>query len=251
MTTISVVIPCYNDVVMLRNCLAALAQQLRPADEIIVVDNGSTDDTAAVAVAAGARLVTQPVRGIWPASAAGFDAATGDLIARLDADSVPPTDWLAHIEAEFTTDTGMTLLTGPGEFYDCGPIRAFVGRELYIGGMFASVSVYLGYPPVFGSNFAMRREVWQRARDRVHILPDIHDDLDFSMNLHPAETVRYDDTLVVGISARPLQHWRPFGRRLRLVGTTVRTNWPASSPRRIRRERAAWRSGQDDGVVLL
>jgi len=47
--TISVVIPVYNDAEFLRTCLRALSQQRRPADEVIVVDNASTDATAAIA----------------------------------------------------------------------------------------------------------------------------------------------------------------------------------------------------------
>lgn len=53
MTTISVVIPAYNDAVMLEKVLAALTGQLRPADEIVVVDNASTDAAAQVAREAG------------------------------------------------------------------------------------------------------------------------------------------------------------------------------------------------------
>ncbi|MDP3207929.1 MAG: glycosyltransferase, partial [Rhodoglobus sp.] len=74
MSRISVVIPARNDSVMLAACLRALADQTRPADEIIVVDNGSTDDTAAVAVAAGVRVIQESLWGIFPATAAGFDA---------------------------------------------------------------------------------------------------------------------------------------------------------------------------------
>ncbi|WP_431220768.1 glycosyltransferase [Leifsonia xyli] len=100
MPTVSVVIPVLDDSAMLARCLADLAAQLRPADEIVVVDNGSADDTVAVARAAGVRVIEQRLRGIWPAAAAGYDAATGDIIARLDADSRPPADWLLHLEAE-------------------------------------------------------------------------------------------------------------------------------------------------------
>ncbi|TFD74986.1 glycosyltransferase family 2 protein, partial [Cryobacterium fucosi] len=71
MSTISVVIPCYNDAGFLAVCLAALAAQTRPADEVIVVDNRSTDASAAVARAAGARVVPAPAPGIWPTAAAG------------------------------------------------------------------------------------------------------------------------------------------------------------------------------------
>ena len=54
---ISVVIPCRNDAEFLRKCLLALQKQERPADRIIVVDNGSTDESAAVAREAGVEAI--------------------------------------------------------------------------------------------------------------------------------------------------------------------------------------------------
>ena len=71
--TLGVVIPCLNDAALLRRCLAAFADQTVPADEIIVVYNGSTDDSAAVAAEFGARVVDEPRRGITWATRAGFD----------------------------------------------------------------------------------------------------------------------------------------------------------------------------------
>jgi glycosyltransferase involved in cell wall biosynthesis len=247
LTSITVVIPALDDAEMLRECLASLAAQLRPADEIIVVDNGSTDDTADVARAAGAALLTQPERGIWPAASLGYDAAAGDLIARLDADSRPPVDWLMHIEAEFMMSPELGVLTGPGDFYDGNAIVTFLGENLYIGGFFWSMTIWLGHPPIFGSNFAMRREVWQRARSDVHRHERaIHDDLDLSIHLTPDVVVRLDETLRVGISARPFATWRGFGRRLSWAYLTLRMHLPEQSPWRRRAGRRQWEAEHDE-----
>ena len=241
--TISVVIPVYNDADFLRTCLRALAQQRRPADEIIVVDNASTDATAAIAHAAGARVVAEPLRGIWPATSAGYDVATGDVIARLDADSVPPADWLARIEQRFTVVPDTAVLTGPGDFYGSGPVTAWLGAHLYIGGYFIWMGLWIGHPPVFGSNFAMRRQVWEANRDRVRrTRNDVHDDLDFSMQLGRDEPVVLDRTLRVAISARPFETPRGLGRRILWAGRTLFSGWPRYSPWRIRR--AARRRGE-------
>lgn len=80
--TVSVVIPVRDDAELLRRCLHALAQQSHPAHEIIVVDNDSSDHSSAVAEQFGVRVLDQPEHGIPAASAAGYDAARGDIIAR-------------------------------------------------------------------------------------------------------------------------------------------------------------------------
>ncbi|MGY4860082.1 glycosyltransferase family 2 protein [Cryobacterium sp. AP23] len=234
--TVSVVIPVYNDAEFLSTCLRALSQQRRPADEIIVVDNASTDATAAVARAAGVRLIAEPVRGIWPAASAGYDAATGDVIARLDADSVPPVDWLERIDARFTAHPDTAVYTGPGDFYNCGPVTAWFGGRVYIGGYFVWMGLWLGHYPLFGSNFAMRRHVWSANRTRVRRgSADVHDDLDFSMHLAGDQPVTLDRTLRVAISARPFETPRGLGRRIRWAGRTLFSGWPEYSPWRIRR----------------
>lgn len=215
MNAISVVVPSLNDARMLEHCLAALAQQTRQPDEIIVVDNGSSDDTADVARAAGARVVVEPVRGVLRATAAGFDAATGSIIGRLDADSRPDPHWVARLDARFAADPTLTALTGPGIFYGRNRAWQLFGQYIYIGGYFWFIGLLTGTVPLFGSNFAIRREAWHDVRTRIHLEdPRMHDDLDMSFALAPDMAVELDKELRVQVSARPFDHWSGVWRRV-------------------------------------
>lgn len=241
MTIISVVIPALDDAPMLAVCLDALAGQSRPADEIIVVDGRSVDDTVAVARRAGARVVSPRAPGIPAATAAGLDAAVGDVIARLDADSVPPADWLERIDDEFTRDPALAALTGPGDFYGGNAPVRWVGRVIYLGGYFWAIGALLGHPPLFGSNFALSSDAWCRLRMRTHRgLADIHDDLDLSFQIEPDMTVVFDSSLRVGVSARPFATVRGLLRRLRWAVTTIRVNLGEQPAREHRAARRAW-----------
>ena len=88
--TISVVIPAYNAAHFLPRSLASAFAQTLPPHEVIVVDDGSTDSTAAIAEQLGARVIRQANAGQATARNTGIKAATGDWIALLDAD-----DWWA------------------------------------------------------------------------------------------------------------------------------------------------------------
>jgi glycosyltransferase involved in cell wall biosynthesis len=248
---VSVVIPARNDAAMLAVALDALARQSGLPEsvqvEVVVVDNGSTDDTAQVARDAGARVIVEPVPGIPQAASAGYDAARGELIARIDADSICPPDWLARAVAVFAHDDELSVLTGSGEFYGSSELVHRVGKAWYLGGMYWSMSTYLGHPPIFGSNFVMRREVWAELGAEVHRSPrTIHDDLDLSLHIKPWMTVRYDPDFVVQISARPFASFSGLRRRVSWVLPTLRNHWPDDNPWARRAARRRWRDGDDD-----
>jgi glycosyltransferase involved in cell wall biosynthesis len=103
---ISVIIPAYNAAQTLPACLKALSAQTMPADqfEIIVVDDGSTDNTAGIARQAGVRVVSQPNAGAAAARNLGAHFARGDLLLFTDADCLPTPDWVAQMSAPFAAD---------------------------------------------------------------------------------------------------------------------------------------------------
>jgi cellulose synthase/poly-beta-1,6-N-acetylglucosamine synthase-like glycosyltransferase len=94
---ISVVIPAYNAEKTLATCLQALHQQSFPADEVIVVDDGSSDNTAQVARREGALVISQPNQGPAAARNTGINACHGDLVLFTDSDCVPEGTWVERM----------------------------------------------------------------------------------------------------------------------------------------------------------
>ena len=223
--TISVVVPSYNDAEMLERCLTALDGQNRAADEVIVVDNGSSDQTVDVAIAHGARVVTELKRGIPQATSAGLDAATGDVIGRLDADSVPPKDWIQRVARAFERDPQLEALSGPGEFYGATPLLHWFAESVQMPLYTRMVAALIGHDVLFGSNLAIRADTWRELRHLVHRDDSgVHDDLDFTLNLVPGTRVRFDRSLVVGVSARPYQDWGRYSKGFRIAMGTFALN---------------------------
>lgn len=240
MPRISVVIPVYNDAGPLTTCLDALNRQSRRPDEILVVDNACTDASAQVALSAGARVVAEPRRGIPSATSAGFDAAHGDILARLDADSIPAADWLSRIEKAFALHPEASAVTGTAEFYGGTRFSRWFGASCYLASYFWVMERLLGHPPLFGSNFAIRADAWRLVRESAHRnSTDMHDDLDLSFQFRPGMSVHFEPTLRVAVSARPFASWGALRRRVWWGVRTVAVNVLAESPRRRRATRRA------------
>jgi len=102
---ISVIIPAHNAKATLGLCLDALNKQTRPADEIIVVDDGSTDGTAELAHCYRVRVIRQANAGPAAARNAGAWASQGELLLFTDADCAPAPNWVERIVAPFANPT--------------------------------------------------------------------------------------------------------------------------------------------------
>ena len=86
MTTLTFIVPVRNDAARLARCLAAITRTAGPLTDIVVVDNGSTDESAAVARRAGAQVLVVPDASVAALRNRGAATATGEVLAFVDAD---------------------------------------------------------------------------------------------------------------------------------------------------------------------
>ncbi len=188
---------------------AALAQTV-PAHEVIVVDNRSTDRTAAIVAELQAANPDAPLavipqfeeQGLVPTRNLGLDSATGDVIGRIDADSVLEPTWVEEVQKAFL-DPSVAAATGPVLYYDM-PLRRF-GLRADDTLRRAMLRLAREYHFVFGSNMALRATAWRAIRDEVCRDEEdlFHEDIDISVHLYDAGLrAVYVPTMVTGMSAR-------------------------------------------------
>src|SRR3990172_4925700 len=99
---ISVIVCSYNGSRTLRDCCEGLRKLDYPDFEVIVVDDGSTDSTAAIAEDYGFRVIRTENRGLSSARNTGRAAATGEIVAYLDDDAYPDPHWLSYLAETFS-----------------------------------------------------------------------------------------------------------------------------------------------------
>lgn len=121
---VAVVIPAYNAEATLERCLEGCAHQTRAADEIWVVDDGSTDGTCRIAAAHGVHWLQQERLGPAAARNRGARAADAEIVVFTDSDCVPEAEWLERLLAGF----------GPG-VVGVGGSYGIVNRDKYLARM--------------------------------------------------------------------------------------------------------------------
>jgi glycosyltransferase involved in cell wall biosynthesis len=164
---LTVIVCAHNEAQFLPACLHSLLAQTRRPDEILVINNASTDETRAVAEQIPhVRVVDEPRKGLVVARETGRLEARGEILVYVDADCRAPLTWLAHVESHFARDAELIALSAPYRFYDwdwwgrlliraydftLAPATQFLVKYLLrIGTIF------------YGGNFAVRREALDR-----------------------------------------------------------------------------------------
>ena len=197
--TISVVIPAYNEEKFLSDTLDSLWKLERKPDEVIVIDGGSTDKTAEVANSHGARVNTVAHRGIGFARQKGLEAATKQIVAFTDADTVVPNDWLTKIEE---------TLSRPGVVGVFGSFRVPSGwwpYRLYINFVQPPLNSFYWYvlktPMAPGQNTAFLRAMGMAAGGYPEDFK-IAEDIEMARRLMGVGKLVYRPDLIVTSSGR-------------------------------------------------
>lgn len=200
MERISVVVPAYNNAPWLPRCLASLIAQTWEDLEIIVVNDGSSDDTGAVADRWAAeypriRVLHQPNAGVTAARVRGVEAATGDWIGFVDADDEVDADMFRHLlrsaydhgadishcghrihfpdgRVEDVYGSGETRLqdhlTGLRDLLDGGLVGSSLCTKLYRRSLFAGIAQRMDPSIKNNEDYLMNYHLFARAERAVY-----------------------------------------------------------------------------------
>ena len=200
---VSVVIPAYNEEKRIADCLDYVVNQEEKADEIILVDNNCTDKTVEIAKKYGVRAITETTQGMIPARNKGFNSARYDIIARTDADTHVPKNWIRIIKENFEKDNDLVGLSGTASFYDF-PISDRLQRSQWQNKViFALIKSQIKHATLYGPNMAIKKSAWEKIKNEV-CLDDksVHEDTDLAIHLGKYGEIKIDPRLVVYTSFR-------------------------------------------------
>lgn len=191
-SSVAVVIPARNEEHTIGDAIRSLYRQTLLPSEIIVVDNGSSDRTSEVVKESirdapdgvCIRLIREETPGVAIARNAGFFKAKADIIASLDADSIPAQDWLELLVHHFSRPdvvavSGITVVT------DTGPVVRLIGDVGYYAWLTAFLRMIYGFRTVTSASCAFRATSFRSVGgfDRTIIDPLMIEDTEISSRL--------------------------------------------------------------------
>lgn len=209
---VSLYIPCYNAAQTIAFCLEGVLRQSYPVREILVIDDGSTDQTEEVLSAYKLRVIRHGSNlGIAGARNTALRYAQSEYIASLDADCVPEPEWLANLMRRFSDQR----LAGAGgmlrERYTLSGVDLW--RSVYMRQHWGDLKVSPRF--LFGSNTVFRRRALQEAGGYDERYRTNYEDCDMSLRLRErGYELIYDPEAVVHHLRRDTlrsllrTHWR-------------------------------------------
>ncbi|MCS6881306.1 MAG: glycosyltransferase family A protein [Oscillochloridaceae bacterium] len=154
-------IPALDEEMFIEDCIRSIQAQQDQPHEIIVVDNGSTDQTAALAQQLGCIVVREEKRGLSHARNRGALAASGDIVCFIDADCRLSKGWLRSARRCFAR-SGIGAVLGPSIYVHASLLKR-LWYNLYVVGVVVAVAVsqvFFRRMVFTGNNLAIRRDLF-------------------------------------------------------------------------------------------
>jgi cellulose synthase/poly-beta-1,6-N-acetylglucosamine synthase-like glycosyltransferase len=255
---VSVVVPARNEASSIGRCLRGLRAQDYPPElvEILVVDDGSGDETARVAESCGVGVLRGPRRGVARARNEGIRRTRGEIVAFTDADCVPHPAWLRELTAGFD-DPRVGVVAGDvlGLRLDT-PVARFVeeGRFMRADALAATP----GGPVAITANVAYRRRVFDlvglfderlRSATDMEMTWRVMRDGRFLVAWRPSAVVFHDHPRTLAEMLRQAHRWgaggaavhRKYGHRASLLYELEHKAWMVAAGCAVAPARALWR----------
>jgi GT2 family glycosyltransferase len=194
--SVTVIVVCWNSAEVIGRCLRALLEQEYGSYEIVVVDDGSEDQTRAVAereLAGRGTVVASPVNGGCPhARNLGLEHARGEIVAFIDADGFATPSWLREVVAAFGTDRTIGGVASTVFFADDPLAINGAGGTVNRQGWAADLAMNESYERAelagealypMGCGMALRREAIDRVGGFDDRMLNYYDDVDYGVRL--------------------------------------------------------------------
>ncbi len=200
---VSVIIPTFNEEQYITACLRSIENQTIKPSEVIVVDNNCIDETITLAKKFNVKVVKEMKQGMTYSRARGFSEGKSEILARCDADTILPPNWIERIIFNFSKRKRIDGLIGLNTVYDF-PIKNVK--------LLNKASVYLvkeiaGHYPLFGTSMAITKNIWDAISDELcddnH---EYHEDVDISVHIHQhGGIIIFDPHFEAAFSARRMK----------------------------------------------
>ncbi|HSX47320.1 MAG TPA: glycosyltransferase family 2 protein [Patescibacteria group bacterium] len=202
---ISLVIPVYNEVDTLNECLKAISNQTKKPYEVIVVDNNSTDGSSVIANRYPlVKVINEKKQGVVHARTTGFNLAKGEIVARIDADSILPKTWIETVQDIFDSNE-VAAISGSANYYGVSFANIFNKIDLYFRKSLSRKlkdNLFL-----WGSNMAVRKDAWEDIKEYLCYTNGLHEDYDLAIHLQKfGYKVDFKSELVAAVSPRRIDN---------------------------------------------
>lgn len=195
MNEVSLYIPCFNAARTIGACLEGVFKQSYPIKEVLIIDDGSNDETSSIASRYPVRIIRhENNRGLAAARNTAIRNMNTEFAASLDADCLPESEWLEHLMKRF----GLSKIAGVG-----GRLLEADSKSIFDAWRSAHMQQHWeakkDEPPfLFGSNTVLRREIIEKVGFYDEGFTSNYEDVDISDRIKKAEhSLVYEPKAVV------------------------------------------------------